>query len=174
MVSALHTKHKKAGGNFIKNRITYKFLQTSRTGLNLDSYVVSSNMKHAKCSHFSLKSLLVKSCKKQQHQAKAFNNADIMMLVNASLLLELITKLHNSQAWFGCFAVQFLQTVWATYLQRGLLVSAFGLSCCTFVNPNPPLIGNRFVFYICQVIERKQNASNVATGANFGVASFSS
>ena len=76
-MAALHTKHKKAGGNFIKNRITYKFLQTSRTGLNLDSYVVSSNLEHAKCSHFPLHSRLVKNCKNQQRQAKAFNKAGV-------------------------------------------------------------------------------------------------
>jgi hypothetical protein len=133
----LHTKHKKAGGNFIKNRIQYKFLHTSRTGLNLDSYVVSCNlnMSSAPISHcilFLLTAARINSIKRKHSTRQA-----LRMLMNASLLLELQTKLHNLLAWFGCVAVQFLQTVWATYLQRGLLVSTFGLYCCKFVDPNP-------------------------------------
>ena len=133
----MHTKHKKAGGNFIKNRINYKFLHTSRTGLNLDSYVVSSNlnMSSAPISHcilFLLTAARIINSVKRMHSTQA-----LRMIINASLLLELQTKLHNLPARFGCVAVQFLQTVWATYLQRGLLVSTFGLSCCKFVDLNP-------------------------------------
>ena len=43
MVAALNPKHIKLdpGQKFAEGRIRYEFLRTSRTGLNLDSYVVS-------------------------------------------------------------------------------------------------------------------------------------
>jgi len=37
------TANHKAGENFTEGRIKYKFLHQSRTGLNLDAYVVSSD-----------------------------------------------------------------------------------------------------------------------------------